>query len=652
MKKQVLFTTGILISGMMAAQVAKMHQSKIPAKMANMAIKKEKQLSIEHLQNLPAVVKKSTASVKKTSTFSTNVVGTTYYDLQSNSSVADRIVVNVDGSIATCWTMETVANDNTYPTRGTGYAYFNGSTWSAPPTVRVETSRVGWGNIANTRSGAELILSHNPASDPNTLKLASRSVKGTGSWSESTSAVPSATTAGNYWPRMVTSGDTVYAISLTYPTASGGAMWQGLDGAVVFSRSLDQGATWDIVNQVPTGLDASKYLGFGGDAYAIASRGATVVIVAGDSDKDVTVCKSTDAGATWTYTVAFDCPIDMWDHTTTTSDINSDAVADTLELNDGAFAAGIDNNGEAYAFFGRMRILDDDITDGGWSYFPATDGLYMWKESLGAATYTAQTALDVAYIQDLHQQGTIYLPDPAVSGDLSFGRFGTSLTSHPSVAFDASNDMYLAYSSLVDSLMSFPNPTKVVRHTYIIKSSDGGTTWTDPCDIVGTPGGLIYEGVFGSLAKRVDGSVHILYQRDLGCGNGIPGTASSPNPDESENFGNVNDMVYFKIPTSEIGTCAVDVSIKENASSVANLNFYPNPASTNGTIEVVLNENVNMEVVVMNAVGQTVMTKTINGFAGSNKVDVNTSNLTSGLYFYQVKIANSKSVTKKFVVEK
>lgn len=650
MKKQVLLTTGILISGMMAAQVAKMPKSKIPAKFANVAILKEKALPIEHLQNLPAVVKKPTASVKKTSTFTSNVVGTTYYDLQTNSSVADRIVVNQDGSIATCWTMETVANDNSYPTRGTGYAYFNGSTWSAPPTVRVENSRVGWGNIANTRSGGELILSHDGGASK--LKLASRATKGTGTWAESTTAVPSATTGGNFWPRMVTSGDTVYAISLTYPTASGGAMWQGLDGAVVFSRSLDQGATWDIVNVVPDGLDATKNLGFGGDAYAIASKGATVVIVAGDSDKDVTVCKSTDAGATWTYTVAFDCPIDKWDHTTTTSDINGDAVADTLELNDGTFAAGIDNNGQAYAFFGRMRILDDDITDGGWSYFPATDGLYMWKESFGAATYTAQTAMDVAYVQDLHQQGTIYLPDPAVSGDLSFGRFGTSLTSHPSVAFDAANDMYLAYSSIVDSMMSFPNATKVVRHTYIVKSSDGGATWTNPCDIVGVPGGIIYEGVFGSLAKRVDGNVHILYQRDLGCGNGIPGTASSPNPDESENFGNVNDIVYFKLPTSEIGTCAVDVGIKENKSSVANLSFYPNPASTNGTIEVELNENAKMEVVVMNAVGQTVFTKSVDGFAGNNKVDVNTSNLTSGLYFYQVRIANSKSVTKKFVVEK
>lgn len=648
MKKQVLLTTGILISGMMAAQVSRMPNNKIPANVANIAIKKEIKLPMEHLLNAPTAKPKHTASVKKTSAFTSNVIGSTYYDLQSNSSVADRIVVNADGSIATCWTFDPTAGDKTYPVRGTGYAYFNGSTWSAPPTSRVETARVGWGNIANTRSGKELILSHNGGASK--LHLASRATKGTGAWTESTTTVPTATTGGNFWPRMVTAGDTVYAISLTYPTASGGATWQGLDGAVVFSRSLDQGATWDIVNQVPTGLDATKYLGFGGDAYAIAAKGSTVVIVAGDSDKDVTLCKSTDAGQTWTSTVVMDCPIDKWDHTTTTSDINSDGTADTLELNDGAFAVGLDNNNEAYVFFGRMRILDDDITDGGWSYFPGTDGLYMWKESFGADSYTAPVGVVVASVQDLWQQGTIYFPDPAASGDLTFGRYGTSLTSHPSVAFDASN-IYLAYSSVVDSLMSFPNAAKVVRHTYIIMSSDGGATWSNPCDIVGVPNGIPYEGVFGSMAKRVDGNVHIIYQRDLGCGNGIPGTASSPNPDENENVDN-NDIVYFKIPVSEIGACAVDVGIKENKSLVSNLSFYPNPASTSGTIEVVLIENAKMEIVVMNAVGQTVTTKTVEGFAGSNKVDVNTSNLTSGLYFYQVKVANSKAVTQKFVVEK
>lgn len=38
--------------------------------------------------------------------------------------------------------------------------------------------------------------------------------------------------------------------------------------------------------------------------------------------------------------------------------------------------------------------------------------------------------------------------------------------------------------------------------------------------------------------------------------------------------------------------------------------------------------------------------------AGTNKLDVNLSNLSAGLYFYQVQVANKKAVTQKFVIEK
>ena len=84
----------------------------------------------------------------------------------------------------------------------------------------------------------------------------------------------------------------------------------------------------------------------------------------------------------------------------------------------------------------------------------------------------------------------------------------------------------------------------------------------------------------------------------------------------------------------------------------ANMNLYPNPASTNATIEVVLNDKANLVVVVMNAVGQTVYSTTLSGNTGSNKVDVNLTNLSTGLYFYTVKVGNNEAVTKKFAVSK
>ena len=104
------------------------------------------------------------------------------------------------------------------------------------------------------------------------------------------------------------------------------------------------------------------------------------------------------------------------------------------------------------------------------------------------------------------------------------------------------------------------------------------------------------------MAKRVDGNVHVVYQRDFGPGNGIPGTTTT-NPDQGDNSG-INDIVYFKFPVADIGACKVDVGIKEQASAISGLKFYPNPATTMGTLEINLNDNAKVDVNVLNAVGQ------------------------------------------------
>ncbi len=660
MKKQLLFTTGVFVSGLLSAQLTN-KTSKIPSNLANIAVYENNKIEDKVVNtSLPYQTQSQIAITKnnqRVSTVNQTFIGNTYYDLQSNSSVGDRIVVNADGTIATCWTFEPNADAGVYNNRGTGYNYFDGSNWGAKPTSRVENARVGWGNIVNTRSGKELILSHNGIAGK--LQLASRGTKGNGSWANSTTAVPSATTGGNFWPRMVSSspsgGDTVYAISLTYPVAQGGALYQGLDGAVVFSRSKDGGTTWDLVNQVPAGLTSATFRGFGGDAYAITAKGSTVAIVAGDNDRDLVLTKSTDAGATWTSKTILKFPLPLYNWATTKTDIDTDGIADTLETNDGNFAIGLDNNGKAYVSYGRMRILCTTPGTGanqGLTYFPYIDGLYLWDESMPTTTVGTTPGNNiVAAIQDLGEQGKIYFPTPLTTGNLAMGRYGCSLTSYPSIAFDASNTLYLSYCSIVDSLIAVTgDQDKLLRHVYVMKSCDGGVNFTTPYDIVEPSPGAEYEGMFATMAKNVDGNLHFIYQRDLYPGYGVPPT-SGTNPD-ADNLDNQNDIIYAKIPVGDLGNCPIPTGVKSLSSSVANLSFYPNPASSNGTIEVVLNENSKMEIAVLNSVGQTVYSTVVSGNTGSNKLDVNLSNLSSGLYFYQVKIGNNNAVTKKFTVEK
>lgn len=657
MKKQLLLATGLLTSGLLCAQLSKKAvDSKIPARILKYTSesKSVKEYMPTGYSNVsmanpkPIVTPNNANKTSNTNAQTEVIIGTTLYDLQTNNSVADRIVTNADGSTAAVWTMEPSDAGTTYPNRGTGYAYNNGSSWTVlNPSARIENVRVGWGNIVNTRSGIEFVISHG-ANTAGKMNKASRPVKGTGTWTNDINAIATATTYGNFWPRAITKGDTVYTISITYPTTPGpGVLFQGLDGALVFSRSTNGGATWDIVNTIPTGYTSADYRGFSGDGYAIAAKGNTVAIVAGEMDRDVVLSKSIDGGVTWTATRIYDCPIVKWDHTTKNSDYNNDGTADTLETNDGCFTIGLDNSGEAYVFFGRTRILQAAVaTSQTWSVFTGTDGLYMWKESYGASTFPNQTAVIVAAIEDLYEQGTIYFDPPAVSGKPSFGQFGCSLTSFPSVAFDDNNTMYLLYSSIVDSLESIASPTKNVRHEYVIKSCDGGANWTDPYDIFIDPLDFCYERVYGSLAKRVDGKLHIIYQRDFYAGYGINAT------DDADNQGQSNDIIYVEMPVTDLPNCPIPTGIKTQTATDIDLNFYPNPASSSGTIEVSLKESAKMDIVILNNVGQTVYSTSSLGHAGFNKVEVDLSNLASGLYFYQVKIGDKKAITKKFAVGK
>lgn len=591
----------------------------------------------------------------KVATVTQTVIGHTWYDLQSNSAVGDRIFVNPDGSIAACWTMEPDLTGSdpgtTYANRGTGYNYFDGSAWGAEPMARIEgATRTGWPNVVNTGTGKEVIVAHTGTD----LQASRRGTKGNGAW---TSAVSFASPSGaaNTWPRMVgtTTGDTVYAVSAANGT------FNGLNIALVFHRSTDGGQTWDISNQTPTGLDNTKYIGFSGDSYAIACRGANVAIVAGDIDSDVTLVKSTDGGNTWTVSrTVYQFPIPLYNSTTAISDIDSDGLQDTVLTNDGIFSLALDNNNMAHVFFGQTYMTGDGAQ--GSFLFYGVDGLCYWNESMadGVANtdpdILSSSAIVVAGVQDLNGDNAINVGQPA-SG-LGYGAYRGSLTSYASCAFDAQNNLYLSYASLNDTLKSYVNPDKNVRHIYVTKRLANAVNLDDFCDPIeldqyNAVDMNILEGMYASMAKRNDGSVHLVYMRDFAPGHGVP-PSSGTNNDQAENHQQVNEIVYAKIPNSDIATCPIPTGIQNITNNVALLAFYPNPASNNATIEISLNDAAKLDIAVLNSVGQVVYTTSSIANTGSNKIELNLSSLSSGMYFYQVKVGNSQVITKKFTVAK
>ena len=79
-----------------------------------------------------------------------------------------------------------------------------------------------------------------------------------------------------------------------------GQLYNGVNGALLYYRSLDGGVTWDITNMQLLEMDSLNFIGFGGDNYAIAAKGETIALAYFNGWADSFILKSTDNGDTLT----------------------------------------------------------------------------------------------------------------------------------------------------------------------------------------------------------------------------------------------------------------------------------------------------------------------------------------------------------------
>ncbi len=114
------------------------------------------------------------------------------------------------------------------------------------------------------------------------VAISKRAVKGEGVWEESLLLAP-AGAFGLLWPRMMTGGENnevIHIFALTTPTGNGGTVYEGQDGAILYSRSIDGGATWDPEHLILDGLGSADFEQHGGDDYAFGySKGDNVALL-------------------------------------------------------------------------------------------------------------------------------------------------------------------------------------------------------------------------------------------------------------------------------------------------------------------------------------------------------------------------------------
>lgn len=111
------------------------------------------------------------------------------------------------------------------------------------------------------------------------------------------------------------------------------------------------------------------------------------------------------------------------------------------------------------------------------------------------------------------------------------------------------------------------------------------------------------------------------------------------------NTANANDTVQFSIKYNG----ALGVS-EFSANSLSSLELFPNPATDVTVLKVNSQKTMDAKVIIYNALGAIVSEKPVGILEGKNKIELNVSDLSSGVYLAQIKMG-SGSVTKKLVVK-
>jgi hypothetical protein len=620
MKKTLLTTLSLALVGFSFAQ--QQNQGKL--KMAPQALEASpaNQTQLTGFEIAPqaagAQVNTKPSAISQTKAVTETVIGETFYDLESNSSVQNRIMRHADGTTSTgmTWSNETAS----YSDRGTGYNYEDATgTWGTFPTSRIETQRVGWPSVTATTAGQETVITH---AGTGGFVMNTRNPKGTGTWTES--IVPAPTGHWMLWPRAATggaNGNSVHVIGISAPVGNGGTLYNGMDGALLYWRSQDEGATWDLQELALPGIDSTNFTGFRADAYAIATEGDVIAVALFNQWADMTLFKSIDNGTSWTSTLINDFPLDLF-VTDQGSDINNDGIFDTIVTCDEAGAVIIDGNGAVHVFYGNMKVIDDDLGDGNTSYFQNSSGMMYWNE-----TMSASGAVMIADVEDLDGDGQL-----GWAGEWAL--YYTSLTGFPNVGKDAQDNLYLTYSGYNEL---YSNGSQNYRHIYLMNSTDNGATWSEYIDV--TPD-VIFDGfecVFPSMAPMVDDKVRIVYMRDY-----EPGLAVRGDMD----FAGVNEIMYLCIDKDFFD------AIDEESALSAELALYPNPANNTVNIAVTAENTSEASITVYDFLGQTVST-VYNGSipAGTQTHTVDLSSYAEGVYFVTL-TQNNQRTAQKLIIAK
>lgn len=94
------------------------------------------------------------------------------------------------------------------------------------------------------------------------------------------------------------------------------------------------------------------------------------------------------------------------------------------------------------------------------------------------------------------------------------------------------------------------------------------------------------------------------------------------------------------------------IGLNDVENNISSINVYPNPVKDIATLDITLSESSNATIQVVDLMGRTVIDLGIKSFkAGQSSIELNTTNLSNGMYFVKIN-SNNGVATKKITVSK
>ena len=567
-------------------------------------------------------------------------IGETTYDLQSNSSMGNRLNVYDDGTMSAVWTLS-LTESPAFSDRGTGYNHFDGNEWTSYFDIeeRLETDRTGWPSI-NIYDGYEIVVSHYAgAEDFGTggMNMQKNSQVGERDFDERAilTSTDSVDDQGPIWPRTAIGDEYLHIIG----TFSGTdldeeefATISGLNLPMVYSKYNIEEDTFYYEGIPLPGMDTLNFLnsGPGGDSYSIDAKDNTVSIVANGFGTHIFLWKSEDYGETWEKTVVDSfpgAPFDFENH-----------VADMIEMSDNSLHVMLDDDLNSHVFWGKRGSRWDTQDGEGYFMERRITGIEYWNE-------VEQEKRTIAQPIDRNEDGEITFEgfvNSQLFGSFSYG--GTGLTSIPTAGIDDDGNMYMVYMSVLEEGFHIFNDA-YYSDIYIVYSTDGGATWSDPQNITDD---WENEQTFPAMAKTVDDHVHLIFQ-DQGINIG-----SAVNADDAADIPvEMRDIYYVAVDVEMIlndelgqGTTLEGTNIAGDISNSGNFaSAYPNPFNDNITVEVDLNQSADTHISIYNTMGQQVVDVNENMGSFNNSVEIPAGHLQNGIYFLKINTGeNSETI--------